>query len=140
MLPAAKTRPQARGAAWSFYYDADCGMCVRAVAWLRRFDRRGAVEWVAAQDLERCPPGLTGDDLERSAYLVGAPGEVYEGFFAFRRLLTALPLLRPLGALMWLPGARLVGVPAYRWVADNRHRISACAPPSAGRETRRSDA
>ena len=119
-----------REAAWTFYYDADCGMCASAVRWLRRFDWRNRLAWTAAQDVVSCPQGLTRDDLERSAYLVCTPGDNYEGFFAFRRLLTALPAFSPLGALMWLPGVRLIGVPVYRWIADNRHRLSGCGVPA----------
>ena len=67
-----------------------------------------------------------GRDLDRSAYLVCAPGENYEGFFGFRKMFMAMPLLFPLGALMWVPGVHLIGVSTYRLVADNRHRISRC--------------
>ena len=40
-----------------------------------------------------------------------------------------MPALFPLGALMWVPGVHLIGVPIYRLVADNRHRISRCGVP-----------
>ena len=74
-------------------------------------------------------PGITREDLDRSAYLVCAPGENYEGFFGFRKMFMAMPLLFPLGALMWVPGVHLIGVSTYRLVADNRHRISRCGLP-----------
>ncbi len=112
--------------AWTFYYDAECVTCAAAVKWLRRFDWRNRIDWTAAQAAAAAPLGLTRDDLNRSAYLVCAPGDNHEGFFAFRKLMTALPALFPLGALMWLPGARFIGVPVYRLIADNRHRISGC--------------
>ncbi len=114
---------------WTFYYDADCGMCSAVVRWLKRFDWRGHIAWAAIQSLEQAPPGIRFADLEKAAYLVCAPGDNHEGFFAFRRLLLKLPLLSPLGALMWLPGARLIGVPTYRLIARNRYRISGCRVP-----------
>ena len=114
---------------WTFYYDADCGMCSTVVRWLKRFDWRGRISWTAIQSLEQAPAGLSFADLENVAYLVCAPGENHEGFFAFRKLLLKLPLLSPIGALMWLPGVRLIGVPAYRLVARNRYRISGCSVP-----------
>ena len=112
--------------AWTFHYDADCGMCAAVVRFLRRFDTRARIAWTPIQSLDAPPQGLTHADLERSAYLTCAPGDNHEGFYAFRKLLLKLPLLSPLGALLWIPGASLICVPAYRWVARNRYRISDC--------------
>ena len=122
--------------AWTFYYDADCGMCTAVVRWLSRFDFRNRILWTPIQTLEATPKGLSYADLEEAAYLARAPGDNYEGFYAFRKLLLKLPLLSPLGALMWLPGVRLIGVPAYRWVARNRYRISGCPAPGISRHTK----
>ena len=55
-----------------------------------------------------------------------ATGDNHAGFFASRRLLTSMPVLLPLGVLMWLPGVHLIGVPVYRLIADNRHKFSRC--------------
>ena len=121
---------------WTFYYDADCGMCSAVVRWLRRFDTRKRIAWAAIQTLDTPPQGLHHHDLEKAAYLVCGPGDNHEGFFAFRKLLLRLPALSPLGALMWLPGIKLIGVPAYRWVARNRYKISGCRAPGIGRHTK----
>ncbi len=115
-----------------FYYDADCGMCSSVVRWLRHFDTRARISWTPIQNIHTPPPGLSQDDLRKAAYLVCAPGDNHEGFFAFRELLLKLPPLSPLGALMRLPGVSLIGVPAYRWVARNRYRISECQLPRLG--------
>ena len=104
-------------------------MCAATVRCLQRFDWRNRIEWKAMQDIASPPPGITREDLDRSAYLVCAPGENYEGFFGFRKMFMAMPLLFPLGALMWVPGVHLIGVSTYRLVADNRHRISRCGLP-----------
>ena len=114
----------------TFLYDADCGMCAATVRFLRRFDTRKRIAWTPIQSLDAPPQGLTRADLERSAYLTCAPGDNHEGFYAFRKLLLKLPLLSPLGALLWIPGVRFIGVPAYRWVARNRYRISGCKVPN----------
>lgn len=111
---------------WTFLYDADCGMCAATVRFLRRFDTRQRIAWTPIQSLDAPPQGLTRADLQRSSYLTCAPGDNHEGFYAFRKLLLKLPLLSPLGALLWIPGVRFIGVPAYRWVARNRYRISGC--------------
>ena len=118
---------------YTFIYDADCGMCASAVRLLRRLDRRDRVSWTSSQSLDTPPPGLSRDDLDRSAYIETPAGDLHEGFFAIRELLLRLPVTAPIGALMMLPGVRLVGEPAYRWVARNRYRISGCKPPTASR-------
>ena len=87
----------------------------------------------SAQSLDTPPPGLSWEDLDRSAYLETPNGDLHEGFFAIRELLLRLPLTAPIGALMLLPGVSMAGVPAYRWVARNRYRISGCNTPTASK-------
>ena len=109
-----------------FYYDGDCGFCTACVSCLSPLDWRKRVSWRPWQEMTCLPQGLTRDDLERSAYVEDARGDIFEGFFAVRRLLLSLPVLVPLGLLMWLPGLHLIGVPLYGLVARNRFRISGC--------------
>ena len=117
-----------------FYYDADCRFCAGLARWLSRVDVLHWVIWTPYQSLDAPPPGLSWDDLERSAYLVGGPeGRRYEGFYAFRLLTVRLPLLAPLAPIFWFPGMRLIGVTVYRWVARNRYRIFGCSVPASGR-------
>jgi hypothetical protein len=80
------------------------------------------VRWVAWQSLEAPPGELTVEDLQREAY-IQRDGRFEGGFYAFRRLTLLLPLLWPLAPLAWLPGMDRLGVPAYAWVARNRHRL-----------------
>ena len=120
----------------TFIYDADCGMCAAAVRLLRRLDWRGRVYWASSQSLDTPPSGLSWGELERSAYLETRAGDLHEGFFAIRELLVRLPVTAPIGALMMMPGVRLAGEPAYRWVARNRYRISGCKTPPASRPAR----
>ena len=117
----------------TFIYDADCGMCASTVRLLSRLDWRGRVSWISAQSLDTPPSGLSWEDLDRSAYLETPNGDLHEGFFAIKELLLRLPLTAPIGALMMLPGVSMAGVPAYRWVARNRYRISGCKTPSASK-------
>ena len=115
---------------WFFYYDGDCGFCTRVVHWLSWLDFRKKVRWVAFQSLEEPPPGLTWDDLEAAAYLDCGQGRLEEGFYAFRKLTTRILPLLPLVPLFWFPGMHHIGVPAYRWIARNRYRISRCSLPT----------
>lgn len=110
---------------WVFYYDGDCSFCGRSIEWLSRFDFLGQVTWARYQSLEQPPSGLAWDDLDRSAYLE-AGERMYEGFYAFRMLTLRMWALAVLAPVMWLPGLDLIGALAYRWVARNRCRLSAC--------------
>jgi predicted DCC family thiol-disulfide oxidoreductase YuxK len=115
---------------WAFYYDGDCGFCIRVVRWLARLDWLRQVTWTAYQSLEQLPQGLSREDLDRAAYLEDTRRQRrFRGFYAFRRLTLRLPPLLPLAPLFWFPGVDLVGRAVYRWVAANRQRISRCRAP-----------
>ena len=70
-------------------------------------------------------PHLTAEALDREIHLV-AGARTLAGFDAVRHLAARLPLLSPAGLLLYLPGAALLGRPAYRWVADHRKTVLAC--------------
>ena len=122
--------PDSRG--WVFYYDGDCGLCVRVVRALSWIDLFSLVGWAPYQALERPPDGLTWDDLVHAAYLKTGRGRLYRGFYAFRALTLRLVPLVPLAPILWFPGASLLGVPIYRWVASNRYRLSRCRVAGPG--------
>ena len=108
----------------TFYYDGDCGLCVAFTRRVSRLDRQGRVQWTPYQSLPAPLPTITLADMERAAYFISPDGKINEGYHAIRALFRAIPALAPLGLLMSIPGASLIGVPIYRLVADNRRRIS----------------
>ena len=115
-----------------FFYDADCRFCTSLARWLSRADVLQRVTWTPYQSLDTPPPGLSWEDLERSAYLVcGSKGRHWEGFYAFRMLTVRLPLLAPLAPIFWFPGMGVIGAAVYRWVARNRYRIFGCNVPAS---------
>lgn len=121
---------------WVFYYDGECGFCICWVHRLERLDRAGRVSWAAFQSLDSPPRGIGWEDLKRSAYLdtdprTGAAG-LHEGFFAFRQLTRRIPALFPLAPVLWLPGMAWLGSRVYRWVANNRYRLSCRQPFGRG--------
>ena len=109
---------------WTFYYDGECGLCKGLVKWLVHADLSKQIDWIGFQTLSQPPKGLSWGDLNTAAYLETGAGDLYEGFFAIRWLSVKLPPLWPLAIVLWTPGASLLGVPAYRWVARNRGRLS----------------
>jgi predicted DCC family thiol-disulfide oxidoreductase YuxK len=116
---------------WVFYYDGDCGFCSRVVQVLGWLDLAKKVRWVPFQSLEEPPPGKAWDDLESAAYLDCGQDNLEEGFYAFRKLTIKILPLVPLFPILWFPGMHFLGVPAYRWVAKNRYRISRCGLPAS---------
>ncbi len=115
-------------APWLFYYDGDCGLCLRLVNLLARLDYANAVSWVAFQSLDAPPEGLTWQALDRAVHLDTGSGPRHAGFFAVRKLTLKLPALWPLAPLFWFPGVHLPGQAVYGWVAANRRRFSRCRP------------
>ena len=112
------------------YYDGHCRLCIRIMRWLKWLDRTGSLEFRDNVDDTATQVGLTSADLARSAYLVAPGGRVFEGFYAFRRLVLRLPLLWPLAPLAWMPGAAFLGTRLYRWVADRRATTFGCDRPA----------
>ena len=87
---------------------------------MSRADWLGRVEWKPAQELQYLPDGLTREDLDAAMYLLDDRGRLHRGFFAVRRLSLLLPPLLPIAPLLWLPGARFLGVRVYAFIARNR--------------------
>ena len=77
-------------------YDGQCGFCVSALDRVRRLARRSVFRFHDANDgvavLARFPV-LGGADTDLAMFAVTERGEVFRGFFAFRRMLWALEAL-----------------------------------------------
>ena len=98
---------------------------------MARADWLGRVQWTPAQGLARLPEGLTRAHLDEAMYLQDAKGTLHGGFFAVRQLALILPPLLPVAPVMWLPGARFLGVRIYAAIARNRGCLLGSASRSA---------
>ena len=78
------------------WYDGACPLCRREIALMRRFDRRGAIDFVdVAQAVpSACPIGRS-ELLAR--FHASEDGQLLSGAAAFAAMWRAIPLLRPLG-------------------------------------------
>ena len=106
---------------WKVYYDGDCGLCQKIVAGLKALDWSRRCSWVAYQKLARPPVGLSWADHQTAVVLETSIGEYFYGYFAFRKLAGALPLLTPLVPTLRIPVVTRIGVRGYLWVADHRN-------------------
>lgn len=118
------------------FYDAHCPFCV----WLlmrfgHTFRRRGFLFLPldtpgVAENL-----GISPVELNRTMHLRLADGRVVTGVDAWRELFRAVTWLRPLAALLGVPGTYALACAAYRWLAANRHclggncRMAPSRPP-----------
>lgn len=82
-------------------------------------------------------PMLAGADTDEAMFAITERGEIFRGFFAFRRMLWASPWLLPLLALFYAPGAAFLGPRVYAWVARHRRSLGcsadACEVPAPPR-------
>ena len=119
-------------------YDADCGVCQASVAWVKRRDRSGAVQFVG-NDAAELPPGVSREETEHTIVVLDGGRKLVraEGMARILRELGAWSLA---GAVIGAPGIRRLANWGYDRFARNRHRISAalgmraCAVPDTTRK------
>ena len=109
-------------------YDGQCGFCIRSLEIVRKFDVSRVLSFYDSHvpaTLERFPQ-LRDADLADAMYTIAAGEPPYRGFYSFRRILWASPLLWALLPLFYFPGVALIGERVYAWVASHR-RSFGCA-------------
>jgi predicted DCC family thiol-disulfide oxidoreductase YuxK len=114
-------------------YDGQCNFCARSLALCIRLARRRVFRLHDASDRDAMSarfPMLAGADMDDAMFVVTERGEVFRGFFAFRRMMWTSPWLYPLLAVFYAPGASRVGPRIYAWVA--RHRLRPRGAAAAG--------
>src|SRR5256714_10613976 len=83
-------------------YDADCGVCQASVAWVRKRDRRGRIEFMG-NDAERLPAGVSREETEHTIVVLDG-GEKLVRAEGMARILAALRGWGLAGALLRAPG------------------------------------
>jgi len=107
-------------------YDGLCRFCARSLAALERLAGRPLWRLHDANDYEAIGstfPMLADADTDRAMFVVTPQGQVFRGFFAYRRMMWESPRLYPFLALLYAPGAALIGPRIYAWVARNRRHF-----------------
>jgi predicted DCC family thiol-disulfide oxidoreductase YuxK len=119
------------------FFDGQCPLCRREIAFIRWLDRRGrvAITDIAAPGFEPESIGRTRDELMARIHGRLADGRLVEGVEVFRRLYAAVGL-GPLVAFSRVAPISWVLDAGYRWFARNRLRLTGrctddtCAVPS----------
>lgn len=117
------------GTVFEVFFDGDCPLCRREIAFLRRLDRRRNVirfTDIAEPGFDPAERGLGAlgiGDLMARIHGRSSDGEIVEGVEVFRRLYAAVGFA-PLVALTRLWPFTAILDAAYRWFAANRLRLT----------------
>lgn len=122
-------------------YDRDCGVCTTLSHLVTRRVRQRPGDFVvtAYQHVDDLGSlGLSAQACDEALQWVGESGRVSSAQDAVARVLLAgRPAVRPVGALILVPGINALAGVVYRWVALNRHRLPGgtptCSLPAAQR-------
>lgn len=107
-------------------FDGQCGFCIKSLSLYKMLDFFHAFELIDAnlKDVVSSRfPSVPLDDTQKAMYVVTQNGNMYRGFFAFRRMTLSSPLLWPLLIILYCPFFSRIGVPLYALIAKNRKRF-----------------
>jgi predicted DCC family thiol-disulfide oxidoreductase YuxK len=107
------------------FYDGGCPLCVREIALLRRWDRKGRILFTDIEALEFRPAnfGKTHDELMAQMHARLPDGTWLRGVEVFRRMYAAVGF-RPLVAVSRLPLISQALDAGYWLFAKNRLRLT----------------
>ncbi len=106
-------------------YDGQCRFCIRSLAAVRFLDTRGCMRFHDANlpETRAAFPQISPADTNDAMFVIASGEQPHRGFFAFRRLAWAGPLLWPSLLLFYFPAASIVGPRIYELIARNRQRL-----------------
>ena len=110
------------------WMDGDCPLCQRSQTWCERRDTNRRLHFKDFREMEVEELPMNRQDHEASMWVRDTDGQLYEGFAAWRRIMSEFPRWRWLARLASRPPLDLIGPPIYKWIAAKR---SVSAPPDA---------
>ena len=106
------------------WMDGDCSLCQRSMAWCELRDPAGRVRFVDFRSQGENELPLSLDAHQKSMWVRGHDGALYEGYAAWRRIMAEIPGWRWLARISSYPPLSWIGPPLYRMIAAHRHRLS----------------
>ena len=106
-------------------YDGRCGFCIRSLRIVRALDLFHSFRFHDSHEPDTFQRfrELSAANVDDAMYAIVEGEPIYEGFFAFRRLIWNSPLMWILISIFYFPGAGFFGPRAYAWVARNRTKF-----------------
>jgi predicted DCC family thiol-disulfide oxidoreductase YuxK len=107
-------------------YDADCPLCtfqMRVLTWLDWFHTVSMLP-VSSPKAAVIAPTLSRELLLEAIHCVTPEGQIHRGARCIRHLSMRMPLLLPVGLVLWIPGVIWIAERIYMWVSRNRHLLS----------------
>ncbi len=107
----------------SIIYDGQCVFCIRVLNFVKKLDTFEALVFFDSHDqgaMAEKFPMVNPQDAEEALLAVTQDGEVFNGFYAFRRSFWKIPYLWVLAVILYVPGLPYVGTRFYDWIARNR--------------------
>lgn len=108
-------------------FDGDCGICTHTIKILRQLDWLGKLSFFASNAPETFDkfPRLNLEQARQEILVEDPRTGWYGGFEACEWIACRVPALWIFVPLTLLPGSRMIGDKVYKYVARNRHKISA---------------
>ena len=107
-------------------YDDECPLCVfqmKLLTWLDWLNAAALVP-LSSERAREAAPQLDRETLRAAMHVVTREGAIHRGARCIRFLALRMPLLVPLGLLLWVPGVIWIAEHVYRLVANNRLVLS----------------
>ena len=107
-------------------YDDECPLCVfqmKMLTWLDWLNVAALVP-LSSDSAKEAAPQLDRETLRAAMHVVTADGRIYRGARCIRFLALRMPLVIPLGLLLWVPGVIWIAEHFYNLVATNRLVLS----------------
>lgn len=107
-------------------YDGDCPLCtfqMKLLTWMDWLNQTTLVP-LANEKVQTLVPDLSREALMSAIHCLDTSGRIHRGARCIRFLSMRMPLLIPLGLVLWFPGVILIAEKIYQWISRNRLILS----------------
>ena len=107
-------------------YDDECPLCtfqMKVLTWLDWLNVAALVP-LSSDRAQEAVPQLDRETLRAAMHVITTRGKIYRGARCIRFLALRMPLLVPLGLVLWIPGVIWIAEHIYQLVARNRYVLS----------------
>ncbi|MGE6631088.1 DCC1-like thiol-disulfide oxidoreductase family protein [Bacillus sp. NPDC077027] len=104
------------------FYDAKCLLYKRVKKIVGHLDWMNRIEWYPVQEIHQSLYSRVLDyrDVDEQIHMFTTQTELLSGFQTIRKILTILPVKKPLGYLFYLPFIESIVQPVYSYLSKHR--------------------